>query len=367
MTVISNITEIDEERLERFAGRFFEAVLGAQEVQAAYFGEHLGWYAALGEHGPLTAPELATATGTHQRYVQEWLEHQAVAGWIEVDDVTAAPLARRYHLPAEHAAVLTDPDALTHLAPLARFTVGIGRHVDELARVYRDGGGVSWDDMGDDLRLAQAALNRPMFLELFAREFVASIPEVDARLRAGGRVADVGCGFGWSSIAIAEQYPAAVVDGFDPDAPSVVSAALAAAERGLDGRVRFHAVDAATAASDDSYDLVMALECIHDLGDPVGVLSTMRELAGTDGFVLVMDERVGDDFAAPGEEFERLLYGFSLTSCLPDCMSHEHSAETGTVMRRATLERYARGAGFESVEVLPIEHDSFRFYRLVTA
>lgn len=358
--------DVDADRVEEFAERFFMAALGAQEIQAAYFGNRMGWYRALDERGALTAPELAAATGTNQRYAQEWLEHQAVAGWIDVDDVTAGALERRYSLPAEHAAVLIREDELTYLAPVATFIAGIGRRIDDLSAAYRDGGGVTWAEMGDDLRYAQAALNRPMFLRLFADEFLASIPAIDGPLRAGGRVADVGCGLGWSSIGVAHHYPTATVDGYDPDEPSVEAARRIAADEGVADRVRFHAIDAGAVDGEAPYDLVMANECIHDLGDPVGVLTSMRRLAGETGVVMVMDERVGDTFTAPGDPFERLMYGYSLTSCLPDCMSHEHSAETGTVMRRSTLERYATQAGFASVEVLPIDHEAFRFYRLHT-
>ncbi len=360
-------TDLDESLVEAFADQFFTAVLGAQEIQAAYFGDLLGWYRALDDNGPLTAHELADATDTHWRYAQEWLEHQAVAGWLAVDDTTADALDRRYSLPAAHAAVLTDPDSLVHLAPLARFVTGVGKRADELADAYRTGGGVSWQKMGDDPREAQAAINRPMFLQLFGPEYLPSIPDIDTTLRNGGHVADIGCGFGWSSIAVAAQYPNARIDGFDPDEPSIESARRIATHEGVDDRVTFHAVDAAAAAAGRQYDLVMALECIHDLSQPVDVLRSMRDLVADSGVVLVMDERVDDHFVAPGGPFERMLYGCSLTSCLPDCMSDEPSAATGTVMRPSTLERYARDAGFTSVEVLPIDNDSFRFYRLHTA
>lgn len=135
-------------------------------------------------------------------------------------------------------------------------------------------------------------------------------------------------------------------------------------EYGVDDRVRLHASDGADVAADDSYDAVFAFECIHDMSDPVAVLASMRQLAGVDGAVVVMDERTEHRFTAPGNDTERLFYGFSLTCCLPDCRSHEPSAATGTVMRPDTLTEYALRAGFDRVEILPIEHDAFRFYRL---
>jgi 2-polyprenyl-3-methyl-5-hydroxy-6-metoxy-1,4-benzoquinol methylase len=367
-STIESDEPFDEARVEKFAGQFLGALLGAFETQAAYLGDRLGWYRAMAGNRSLDAAGLAAATSTHPRYCQEWLEHQAVSGWIEVAADSrpgATGPERRYRLPAEHATVLTDPDSLAHMLPLARFTVSAAGRADRLAHVFTHGGGVSWAELGDDARQAQAALNRPMFLQLFGPEYLPSIPEVDALLRAGGRVADIGCGLGWSSLAVAQQYPGAVVDGFDPDGPSVTAARANAAAAGVADRVRFHERDAAEVEGDGRYAVVMALECIHDLARPVQVLAAMRRLVADDGVVLVMDERVDDGFRAPGDELERLLYGASLTSCLPDGLSGEGSVGTGTVMRPSTLAGYAREAGFSRVTVLPIENDSFRFYRLV--
>ncbi|HEX2300503.1 MAG TPA: class I SAM-dependent methyltransferase [Pseudonocardiaceae bacterium] len=366
-----------------FADRLFGAALGAMEVQAVYLGDRLGWYRALAAHGPLTSTELAERTGCAERYAREWLEHQAVAGYLSVEDPAEAPaeapteaaVARRYHLPAAHAEVLTDVDSLVYLAPLARFIVGAGRHVDALREAYRTGGGVSWAALGEDLREAQGAMNRPLFLHQLGQEYLPQIPGLAQRLgRAGARVADVGCGVGWSAIAIARAYPGVTVDGFDLDPPSVEAARRNAAEAGVADRVHFAVADigqvqagqaqAGQAQAGRRYDAVFAFECLHDMPDPVGVLTAMRGLAGPDGIVIVMDERTEDRFTAPGSEVERLLYGYSLICCLPDGMSQQPSAATGTVMRADTLIGYATRAGFSRVETLPLNHDFFRFYQL---
>lgn len=349
---------------EDFVERIFAAALGAQLIHAAYLGDRLGWYRALTEEGPLTAPELAGRTGCAERYAREWLEHQAVCGWITVDDASAPAAERRYTLPATHAEVLTDADSLAYLMPLAQFVGAVGTKLDTLVEAYRRGTGVSWAELGDVPRQAQAAMNRPLFTHLLGQEHLPAIPEVHAALSAGGRVADIGCGGGWSSIAIAKAYPDATVDGFDVDEPSVEMARRNAAAEGVSDRVRFRSVDAADLHREGPYDLVIAFECVHDMGDPVGVLGAMGALAGATGTVVVMDERAKDRFEAPGDELEQLFYGYSLTCCLPDCLSHEHSAATGTVMRPATLDGYARQAGFAGVEILPIEHDTFYYYRL---
>jgi Methyltransferase domain len=350
-----------------FGERLFGAVLGAQLVQAAYLGDRLGYYRVLADGAATTSGELAARTGTAERYAREWLEHQAVCGVLTVDNVAAAPSQRRFALPAGAAEVLTDVLSPNHVLPLARMIAGVGAHMDVLADAYRSGGGVSWDQLGTDARESQAAANRPLFLGALPREYLPAVPEIRAVLQAGGRVADVGCGFGWSAIGLALAHPHITVDGYDLDAPSIAAARRNAVEAGVADRVRYHLADAATAetrATGGRYDLVTAFECIHDLPDPVGVLAAMRGLARPDGVVLVMDERVAESFTAPGDEIEQLMYGYSLMCCLPDGMAHAGSVGTGTVMRPDTLRGYATAAGFAGVEVLPIEDDFFRFYRL---
>jgi SAM-dependent methyltransferase len=348
--------------------RIFAAATACFELAAVHLGARLGWYRALAG-APASAPELAERTGTDPRYAREWLEQQAVAGYLVVEDAAAEPDARRYHLPAEHVGVLVDELSPSYLAPLAHQALAFTRNVDRLVAVYRSGGGLGWAEMGADARESQAALNRPYYLGPFARQDLPSLPEVDAALRTGGRVADIGCGMGWASIGIAGAYPAVRVDGYDVDEPSIEQARRNAAEAGVADRVHFHTGDAGRLDAGDRagvYDLAVALECLHDMPDPVGVLAAVRRMVRPGGTVIVMDERVGERFTAPGDDVERLMYGFSLTCCLPDAMSTRPSAATGTVMRPGTLKRYAREAGFAGVEVLPIDNPVWRFYRLLT-
>lgn len=350
------------------AARVLAASLGAQELAAVHAGERLGWYRALAQDGPCTPDELAARTATHPRYVREWLEHQASCGYVTLEGGAFA-------LTPGAAEVLTDVDSPDFLAPLGRMQAASMRVVDELHAAYRSGGGVSWDRLGADAREAQAALNRPFFLHGLAPLLAAQLPELDARLRGGGRLADVGCGEGWSSVGLALAYDDLEVTGIDPDVPSVAAARRHAAAAGVEDRVRFLATDAATAgaagaagasggAEPGGFDVVTAFECVHDLADPVGVLRAARALVAQDGWVLVVDERVAPELTAPAGPMDRWFYGFSLSVCLPDGMSHGPSAATGTVMRPATLDRYARAAGFSAVQVLPVEHDLFRFFRL---
>lgn len=345
------------------AGRVFAASLGAQELAAVHAGDRLGWYRALAQHGPCTPDELASRTATHPRYAREWLEHQAAAGYV-------VPVGGAFVLTPGAAEVLADPDSPDYLAPLGRMHAASVRVSDDLHAAYRSGGGVPWERLGADAREAQAALNRPFFLHGLARLVADALPDLDARLRAGARVVDVGCGEGWSSIGLALAYEDAEVTGVDLDPASVAAARLHAAARGVEDRVRFVVADAGDAASlgrsgaAGGYDVGTAFECVHDLADPVAVLASLRSLVADDGWVLVADERVAEEFTAPAGPLDRWYYGFSLGVCLPDGLSHPGGVGTGTVMRPATLAGYARGAGFSATEVLPVAHDLFRFYRL---
>ncbi|MEN0129547.1 MAG: methyltransferase domain-containing protein [Brevundimonas sp.] len=341
---------------DQVADRLLAATLGAQELFAVYLGERLGWYASLASHGPSTAAELASRTRTDERYALEWLEHQAVSGYVTVDD------AHRFALTDGAREVLTDADSAFFLAPLGRFQAASGRVVDDVVEAYRTGGGVSWAQLGDDARSSQAALNRPFFLGALVEDVIPSIPALHRLLRRGGRLADLGCGEGWSSIAIAGAYPEVAVVGIDVDEPSIVAARRNAESAGVD--VAFEVADAGSVRR-DGFDAVTFFECVHDMPDPVAVLAAARSMVRDDGYVLVADERTNEVFTAPAGPVERLFYGWSLSVCLPDGRSTSPSVATGTVMRPATLERYAREAGFAGIEILPVEHDMLRFYRLL--
>ena len=194
---------------------------GAAQVQALYLGDRLGWYRVLAEEGPLTAAELAHRTGTVERYAREWLEQQAVSG-IVIADLSQRPV--RFGLPRDYADVLVNADSNSYMAPMARFFAATGVRLRELVQAYRNGGGVSWEQLGVDAREAQGAINRPMFLHQLTSQILPQVPDVHQLLQTGARVADIGCGEGWSAIGLASGYPACEIDGYDIDEPSIVAA-----------------------------------------------------------------------------------------------------------------------------------------------
>jgi 2-polyprenyl-3-methyl-5-hydroxy-6-metoxy-1,4-benzoquinol methylase len=331
-----------------------------------YLGHRLGYYEAIAEAGTVSSAELAAATGTHERYAREWLEQQTVAGILGVEDERAAATSRRYcFLPGREEA-LTDRDSLNYVAPLSSLVVGAVRPIDDILEAYRTGGGVPYESYGEQFHEGQARLSRPAFLHSLGSEWIPAMGDVDERLGSDSpaRIADVGCGYGWSCIGIAQAYPNVRVDGYDLDEGSVAAARQNVMEAGLDDRVTIECRDAGDPTIDGEYDLVTAFECVHDMSDPVGVLQNVRRLVADDGAVFVADERVGDEFTADGNEVEWMMYGWSVLHCLPVGMAEQPSAATGTVMRTETLREYATEAGFSDVTVLPVENYFFRFYRL---
>jgi 2-polyprenyl-3-methyl-5-hydroxy-6-metoxy-1,4-benzoquinol methylase len=313
------------------------------DLYGVYLGDKLGLYLALADAGPLTSSRLAEAAGVHERYAREWLEQQAATGILDVDDASAGEAERRYSLPDGHHEALLDEESLNFVRA-----------------------GVPYESYGADLVEGQEAFSRPQFTQLLGREWLPAVPEVHDRLLADppARVADVACGCGWSSIAIARAYPLARVDGIDLDTLSIEKARLNLEGTGVEGRVAFHERDAADPALTGQYDLVTVFEALHDMSYPVDVLRALRGMLAAGGSVIVGDERTEDSFQAPAGDFERLLYGFSVLHCLPVGMVGESPAGTGTVMRTDTMRGYAEQAGFTGFDVLPIENDFFRFYLL---
>lgn len=347
------------------AGRLLSAAIGALDIFAIALGERLGYYRLLAHREALTPPGLAAASGTAPRYAREWLEQQAVSGLAEVLDPGQEPDARSYRLRPGVAEVLANPDGLSYLAPLARQLAAAARQLPALAQACRTGRGVPRAAHGADMREAQADLNRPGYLRLLAEDWLITLPGVQQRLRTGpARVADVGCGAGWSCIALARGYPLLRVDGYDLDMASVDLARRNVAAAGLADRVHVYHLDITKVADRGPYDLVTAFECLHDMPHPVAALAAMRRLAGQDGTVLIAEAKAADRFTAPGSDLDRLLHGLSLLICLPDSMSTPGSAATGTMLRPGAMRGYAAQAGYTRVDILPIEHDLWRFYHL---
>lgn len=359
------MSDVERQR-DQIVERLFMAGLGMAEVLTVHIGDQLGLYRALEGSDGMTAPELAKATGLFERYTREWLEQQAAAGILAVDDVAAAEDERRYTLPPGHVEPLLDPESPYSIVPFCKSWVAISNAMSHLLGAFRSGGPVPWVEYGRDMTEAQGDFNRPWLVASFGSEYLPSVPDLHERLSsdAGARVADVACGVGWAAIAMARAYPNVTVDGFDLDELSVELASRNATESGVADRVTFQVRDAGDPALRETYDLATVVESIHDMAQPVAALAGIHQMLRPGGTLIVADERTEDVFTAPASEAERMFYAYSVLCCLPSGMDDHTAAGTGTVMRRSTFESYAKQAGFDEVTVLPIEHDFLRFYRL---
>ena len=355
MTTHHVAQDVRQDRAGALSERLFQQTVHVGEAAAVWLGVELGWYAALRDGGPATAAELAERAGTAPRYTREWLEQQAVAGILDLD-------GDRYVLPPEHVAPLLDRDSALWTEPFVRTALVASRQLPAIAAAARSGRGVPWAAYGPELSAAQGDGNRPALRHALPDSWVPQLPELAARLAAGARVADVGCGEGWSAIGLASRFPGITVDGIDLDMVALAAARAHAEEAGVADRVTFHLADVGGGLPGGPYDVVLAVECVHDMPYPVEVLAAVRAATADDALVYVVDEAADPQLTAPGDEVQRALYGFSLLICLPDSLSHAGSVGTGTVMRPSTLDSYARSAGFAAA--VPREVTGTGFWRI---
>jgi 2-polyprenyl-3-methyl-5-hydroxy-6-metoxy-1,4-benzoquinol methylase len=304
-------------------------------------GDRLGIYTTLAAAGPVTSTQLAERTGLAERHLREWLAAQVTSGYVEYD-----PAGRTYFLPPAHAAVLADPDAPTYFAGWFTMAQGVAATEDALVEAYRTGGGVGWDAHPPALYSGTAKFFRPGYLHHIVQEWLPALDGVVDKLSTGARVADIGCGFGYSTIVMAQAYPHSAFVGFDYHEESIVAARKAAAEAGVVDRVTF-TVARASEFPGTGYDLVTSYDCVHDMGDPSGVAAHVRRALGDDGTWMIVEPNTSGDLnELAAHPFGRLFAGASATICLPSALAQGGEYALGNHAGEATLRQVATGAGF---------------------
>lgn len=307
MTLQTQEPQINEEKLHAFLGQVVGDFGAALSSVLGYIGEKLGLYQAMAEAGPLTPAELAQRTKTVERYVREWLINQAAGGYVEYD-----PASGRYRLLPEQALALTD-----RTNP---FYVGGGFYVikammqaqPRIAEAFRNGGGILWGDNDPDLFLGTELFFRPGYAAHLVAEWIPALTGVEMKLKAGGVVADIGCGHGASTIIMAKAYPKSRFYGFDNHEASIARAQQAATEAGMKDRAIFQVADAGNFPG-EPYDLITFFDCLHDMGNPVGAIRRSREALAADGSVLIVEPMAGN---AVEENFNPVGRTFSAASTL---------------------------------------------------
>ena len=339
MSSVSESPEINPEKLEAFLGKVVTDFGAALSSQLAFIGQSLGLYKSLAEGGAATPSELAARTGMNERYLREWLINQAAGGYVEYDAGSG-----RYHLAPEQAVALTDEDSPFYVGGGFYVVKAMANATPRIAEAFQNGGGILWGDHDPDLFVGTERFFRPGYRAHLVDAWIPALTGAEERLKAGGLVADVGCGHGASTIIMAKAYPNSKFRGFDNHGPSIEHARRAAVEAGVADRVTFE-VARADEIPEGPFDLICFFDCLHDMGDPSGAMRRAREVLSEEGSVLVVEPMAGN---VVEENFNIIGRTFSAASTLC-CTSNSLALggpALGAVAPEDALREIALGAGF---------------------
>jgi SAM-dependent methyltransferase len=291
--------------------------------------------------GSMTPAELATSTGTSERYVREWLSAQATRGYVSYDG------GGRFSLPDEHAIPLTDESSPACVIGAFETALGAVYATDTIAERFRTGDGFAWGAHDQHVLTGCERFFRPGYLNFLTSTWIPALEGVEAKLNAGARIADIGCGHGASTLLLAEAYPQSTVVGFDAHDGSIEAARKRASDTGLAERVEFEVATATTFAG--TYDLVCFFDCLHDMGDPAGACSHVGQQLDADGTLMLIEPFAGDDLSDNINPVGAAYYSFSTLLCTPSSLSQDVGAALGAQAGEARLREIVTGAGFSSL------------------
>jgi len=330
----------DPAKLDAAVGRFLGDVGAVITAASVLIGDRLGLYKALASGGAQTSAELSERTQTHERYVREWLANQAAAGYVDYD-----PKTRRFCLPPEHVPLLADDTSEVNMCGL--FSMGQPLFADEpkVAEAFKTGKGVGWHEHDSRLYGLTDRIFRNGYASHLVADWIPAFEGVESKLRTGAVVADVGCGFGSSTILMAKAYRMSTFVGYDYHEPSIVAAREAASRAGVEDRVRFE-VASAKAMPDRSFDLLCCFDCVHDMGDPIGALAHARDALKANGTLMIVEPYAGDALEENLTPIGRIFYGASTMLCTPSALAQEVGFALGAQAGEARMREVATRAGF---------------------
>jgi SAM-dependent methyltransferase len=331
---------VDEQKLHDLLGRAIVDFGAVSTAPLVIIGDRLGLYRALASQGPMTSAGLAAHTDTSERYVREWLNAQAASGYVNYDAGSG-----RYELTPEQALVFADADSPAFIVGAFETTIAAGRILPKLTDAFRTGEGVGWHEHHHELFHGIARFFRTGYLANLVQHWIPSLDGVDAKLRKGIRVADVGCGHGVSTILMAKAYPASQFVGFDYHADSIAEANEAALQAGVADRCRFE-VATAKDFPGAGYDFVAVFDALHDMGDPVGASRHVRSSLAEDGAWMIVEPYAGDRVEENLNPIGRAYYAGSTLICTPCSLAQEVGLALGAQAGEARIRAVVTGAGF---------------------
>jgi SAM-dependent methyltransferase len=328
---------IDQDKLLDFLHKFVGDLGATMAAGNVLVGDRLGLYRVLAEH-PMLPYELAERTGTATRYVDEWLRGQAAGGYVEYDPQTGA-----YSLTPEQAFALTDPEGAVFMPGAFELALGALRSDHKVTEAFRTGAGVGWHEHDDEVFSGCERFFRPGYAANLVTSWLPALDGVEEKLRAGARVADIGCGLGASTTLMARAYPESSFTGSDYHDESIIQARKRA--NGLNGQVKFEVASAQT-FDGGPYDLVTSFDCLHDMGDPIGAARHIREMLAPDGTWMVVEPYAGGSVSDNLNPVGRVYYSFSTFLCVPNALSQDGGYSLGAQAGEEPVQRLAADAGY---------------------
>jgi SAM-dependent methyltransferase len=339
-TLTTSTAPCDPAKLEAAVGRFLNDVGAVMTASSVLIGDRLGLYKALARNGPSTSRELADRTKTHERYVREWLANQAAAGYVTYD-----PATERFALPAEHVPLLADDGSELNMCGLFGMAQPLFADEPKIAQAFLTGEGVGWHEHDPRLYAITDRIFRNGYAAHLVSDWIPALEGVEAKLRTGALAADIGCGYGSSTILMAKAYPMSRFVGYDYHEPSIKAAREAAREAGVEDRARFEVVSGDSTPK-LAFDLVCCFDCVHDMGDPAGVLARLRESLKPNGTLMIVEPFAGDTLEANLTPVGRIFYGASTMLCTPSSVAQEVGLALGAQAGEARMREVVRQAGF---------------------
>ncbi len=334
---------LDPDRVQAFAGKLLGDLGATISAALIQVGDRLGLYRALAESGPLGSADLAQRTGASERYVREWLANQCASGYIEYRTES-----QTYLLPDEHAAVLADEESPAFMVGGFQTAVGVYQILDKVEQAFRSDEGIDWGEHDAHMFCGVERFFGPAYRNGLVQEWLPALEGVQAKLEAGARIADVGCGHGKTAVLMAQAYPASTVVGIDVHSPSIAIASQRAAEAGVADRVQFECAGAQDYTGRD-FDLITFFDCLHDMGDPHAAAAHALGALREGGTLMLVEPMAGDRLQDNLNPVGRAYYGFSTTICTPASLAQPGRCGLGAQAGEARLREVLTHAGFRTI------------------